>query len=50
MTATGVEWPLMVIGDVQWGRVPAAIDRMKVDRMKVNRMKVTCLMTAIDDV
>ncbi len=40
----------MVIGDVQWRQVPAAINRMKVDRMKVDRMKVTCLMTAIDDV
>ncbi len=40
----------MVIGAVQWGQVPAVIDRMKVDRMKVYRMKVTCLMTAIDDV
>ncbi len=40
----------MVIGDVQWGQVPAAIDRKKVNRMKVDRMKVTCSMTAIDDV
>ncbi len=40
----------MVIGDVQWGQVPAAIDRIKVDRMKVDRMKVICLMTAIDHV
>jgi hypothetical protein len=45
MAVTGVECPLMVIGDVQWGRVPAAMDRMKVDRMKV-----TYSMTAIDDV
>jgi hypothetical protein len=34
----------MVIGDVQWGRVPAAIDMMGVDRVKV-----TCSMTAIND-
>ncbi len=45
MMATGVQCPLMVIGDVQLGEVPAAIDRTK-----VNRMNVICLMMVIDDV